>query len=180
MATPNYIQRFKDIRRQRVLSRAKGVPLRYEEDEMLKHISNNKVPTQMKHCVIAVEPKMQGTPHERYLSAFNICAAVFEKHGYQTPSTMGLTGKGLRNNMQHRREPDASFKNQRFDFLSKRLWQGHINRLRQKGESRETQQTNNQQNLSQPQAQPQQQQTQTTQTKVIAPTTSTAKKEPQK
>jgi len=125
----NFYDRFKQIRAQRVASRAKGVPLRYNEDEMLEKLKEAMIPTQMKHCVIAVEPKMAGTPHERYLSAFNICAAVFEKNGYQQPKTMNLTGKGLRNNMQHRREPDAGFKNSRFDFLTKRLWQGHLNRL---------------------------------------------------
>jgi hypothetical protein len=113
------------------MARAKGVPLRYNEQEMLLKLKENIIPTQMKHCVIAVEPKMQGTPHERYLSAFNICAAVFEKNGYQVPKTMKLTGKGLRNNMQHRREPDNSFKNSRFDFMTKRLWQGHINRIQE-------------------------------------------------
>lgn len=157
MAQPNYIDRFKQIRHQRVSARAKGVPLRYNENEMLLKLKENAIPTQMKHCVIAVEPKMAGTPHERYLSAFNICAAVFEKNGYQVPSTMKLTGKGLRNNMQHRREPDNSFKNSRFDFMTKRLWQGHINRIQEsiergrqqlRNQQKQKPQTPNQQNVA--------------------------------
>jgi hypothetical protein len=128
MADPNYIRRIQDIRRRNVEARAKGKPLIFQETEMLDLILRNKIPTQMQHCIIKVQPKMQGSQHERFLSAFNICAAVFIKYGYQQSRSTVLTGKGMRNNLQHRREPDAGWKAQRYQWMVGNLWRGYLDR----------------------------------------------------
>ena len=125
---PNYLKRIRDIRRRNVESRTKGVPLLFQEEAMIDLMLRNKVPTEMQHCVIKVHSKVKGTEHERYISAFNICAATFIKYGYQQPRSMTLTGKGMRNNLQHRREPDAGWKADRYKWLVNRLWRGYLER----------------------------------------------------
>lgn len=125
---PNYLKRMREIRRRNVEARAKGVPLLFQEEGMIDLMLRNKVPTQMQHCIIKVHQKVQGSEQERFISAFNICAATFIKWGYQQPRSMTLTGKGMRNNMQHRREPDAGWKADRYRWLVNRLWRGYLER----------------------------------------------------
>lgn len=125
---PNYIRRIRDIRRRNVEARAKGVPLIFQEEAMIDLMLRNKVPTQMQHCVIKVHSKVQGTAQERFISAFNICAATFIRYGYQQPRSTTLTGKGMRNNLQHRREPDAGWKKDRYNWLVNSLWRGYLER----------------------------------------------------
>ena len=130
-AFPNYIKRIQDIRNRNILSRTKGKPLIFPENQMLDLIYQRKVPTQMQHAILKIMQKVQGTEHERFVSAFNIGGAVFIKHGYQRPASTSLTGKGMRNNTRHRLEHDAGWKKSRYDALVARLWRGYLERKEQ-------------------------------------------------
>jgi hypothetical protein len=130
MADPNYIQRMKSIREKNITRRA-GKALIFNEDEMINLISQNKVPTQMQHCIIKVMDKVPGNEKEKFLSAFNICGAVFGKNGYQKPNTTILTPKGLQNNLRHRREVDSGAKSSRYKAIEQRLWSASVKRSEQ-------------------------------------------------
>jgi hypothetical protein len=125
LADPNYLKRISDIRERNILSRA-GKALIFRESEMIDLISQNKVPTQMQHCIIKVMPKMSGPEKEQFISAFNICGAVFQKHGYQKPRSTILTGKGLQNNLRHRREDGGGIKTSNYKSIEQRLWAAQV------------------------------------------------------
>lgn len=127
MADLNYIQRMKDIRERNILLRA-GKALIFSEDQMVDLIAAKKVPTQMQHCIIKVMQKMPGNDKERFISAFNICGAVFQNHGYQQPGTTTLTPKGLQNNLRHRREVDGGTKSSNYRSIEQRLWAPSVDR----------------------------------------------------
>ncbi|MGL4400155.1 MAG: hypothetical protein ACRCXD_09830 [Luteolibacter sp.] len=95
---------------------------------MINLILLKRINTSMQHCVIKVMPKVQGGEKDKFLSAFNICGAVFEKYGYQKAGEMRLTPKGLRNNMRHRSEVDAGFKESRYDSMQERIWGAALRR----------------------------------------------------
>ena len=102
--------------------------LLYYVPEMLPFLTDHKrVPTQMQHCMLKVFPKMEGDPKQKYVAAFNICAAVFEKNGYQK-SGLRLTGKGFRNNRRHQREEEVGYKREKFGALTERLWKNTLKR----------------------------------------------------
>jgi hypothetical protein len=126
-AQKNLIAREKQIRQQRIEARA-GSRLIYTEDAMINLILLKRINTSMQHCVIKVMTKVQGGEKDKFLSAFNICGAVFEKYGYQKSGEMRLTSKGLRNNMRHRSEVDAGFKESRYDSLQERVWGASLRR----------------------------------------------------
>lgn len=121
----NYIKRIQAIRERNIKARAKKA-LIFNENQMLDIISQNKVPTQMQHCIIKVMDKVPGSEHERFLSAFNICGAVFGKNGYQKPNTTILTSKGLQNNLRHRREVDAGAKTAKYKAIEQKLWANYL------------------------------------------------------
>jgi hypothetical protein len=138
LADPNYIKRMQAIREKNVLSRTKGKPLLFRETQIIDLLIQNKVPTCMQHCCLKVMPKMIGTDHERFISAINICAAVFQKHGYMQLGSTTLTGKGMRNNTRHRLEVDAGRKSSTYKGIVERLWRGYMDRRvkdRQKSEN---------------------------------------------
>lgn len=139
MADPTYILRIQQIRDKNVRARAKGKDLTFTEVGMIDIMRQNKVPVCMKHCVIKVFLKVAGADQEKFLSAFNICGAVFKKNGYMGPNVSGanpaqtqyvitLTGKGMRNNTRHRLEKEGGKKNSEYNALQSRLWQGYIDR----------------------------------------------------
>jgi hypothetical protein len=128
MADPNYIKRIQVMRERNILSRTKGKPLIFRENQVIDLLMANKIPAQMQHCILKVFPKMQGSGHEKFISAVNICAAVFQKYGYMKPGVTTLTGKGLRNNMRHRLEVDAGRKKSQYDALKNGLWRGYLDR----------------------------------------------------
>jgi hypothetical protein len=128
MADPNYIIRIQNIRERNILSRTKGKPLIFSENQIIDLMLQNKIPTQMQHCILKVFPKMQGTEHEKFVSASNICAAVFQRYGYMQPGSTVLTGKGMRNNTRHRLELDAGAKRSNYEALKNRLWRGYLDR----------------------------------------------------
>lgn len=125
---PNYLIRMQQIRERNVLSRTKGKPLIFNESQLIDLMLQNKIPTCMQHCIIKVFPKMQGTEHEKFISAGNICAAVFQKYGYMKAGVTILTGKGLRNNTRHRLELDAGTKHAQYEALKTRLWRAFLDR----------------------------------------------------
>lgn len=126
-AQQTLIIREKQIRQQRIEARA-GSRLIYSEDAMVGLILLKRVNTSMQHCVLKVMQKTQGGDKDKFLSAFNICGAVFEKYGYQKSGEMRLTPKGLRNNMRHRSEVDAGFKESRYASLQERVWGAALRR----------------------------------------------------
>jgi hypothetical protein len=128
MADPNYIKRIQDIRERNVLSRTKGKPLIFNENQIIDLLLKSGIPTCMQHCIIKVFPKMQGSRHEKFISAFNICAAVFQRYGYMQHGRTVLTGKGVRNNTRHRLELDAGVKRSNYEALKNELWRGYLDR----------------------------------------------------
>lgn len=130
MATQKeYLDRFKKIREKRILRRA-GKPLIFDEDRMVQALVDREVPTMMQHCILRVYPKVPGNDKERFLSAFNICAAVFQNHGYMRARSFTMTGKGTKNNGRHQREADASAKRNRYMAMVNRLWRVPMEALR--------------------------------------------------
>jgi hypothetical protein len=128
MANANYIKRIQDIRERNILSRTKGKPLIFNEGQIIDLMMQNLIPTCMQHCILKVFPKMSGSEHEKFISAVNICAAVFQKYGYMKPGVTILSGKGVRNNTRHRLEVDAGAKHASYDNLKIRLWRGYLDR----------------------------------------------------
>lgn len=123
-----FIARIQNIRERNILSRTKGKPLIFSENELIDLMLQNKIPTCMQHCILKVFPKMEGTEHEKFISAGNICASVFQKYGYMKASSTVLTGKGLRNNYRHRLELDAGSKASAYKNLQDRLWRNFLDR----------------------------------------------------
>lgn len=128
MSDPNYIKRIQLIRERNVLSRTKGKPLIFNETQIIDLMLQNKIPTCMQHCCLKVFPKMAGSEHEKFISAINICGAVFQKYGYMRVGSTVLTGKGIRNNSRHRLELDAGSKRAVYEALKNRLWRGYLDR----------------------------------------------------
>lgn len=117
-----YLMRFARIREKRILKRIGGTPLIFDEMRMLEALVDREVPTMMQHCILRVVKKVPGTEKEKFISAFNICAAVFQKNGYMYSRSFKMTGKGSKNNMRHQREKEASLKRSRYMSLVSRLW----------------------------------------------------------
>ena len=72
--------------------------------------------------------KVQGSEHEKFISSFNICGAVFQKYGYMKAGGTTLTGKGMRNNTRHRLEVESGAKNGSYRTIEGRLWSSYIDR----------------------------------------------------
>lgn len=124
-------------RRKSVEARA-GKKLIIPEGVMVLAIRENQVPTMMKHCVLAVmkKGKLGGSQKEQFLSAFNICAATFAKHGYLARrGSLRMTGHGMRRNRCHQREKVAANKKARYNGLVNKLWTPQLDQARfQSGE----------------------------------------------
>lgn len=120
-----YLDRFKKIRAKRIAKRA-GKDLIFDEDAMVGHLAQDEVPACMQHCVLQVRKKMSGSDKEKYISSYNICAAVFQKHGYMKKNSLKLTAKGKTNNTRHMREKEAGKKRGQFITLTRRLWRTSI------------------------------------------------------
>lgn len=121
-------ERKKRAMQRRVQARA-GSRLKYGQDEMLQLIKDDDVSIQMQHCILKVYPKGKGNRHEKYLAAFNICAANFENHGYHKAKTLKLTSKGIKNNRKHQRERNAGAKKAKFKTLTNTLWRNELKQL---------------------------------------------------
>lgn len=120
---PNYIRRLARARTKRIEKRV-GKPMIFTEEAMLQLLIDRKVPTMVQHCVLKVKEKVQGSPHEKFISAFNICGWVFQHYGYLRSSNtqMPITGKGVKRNRQHQREKVAGKKQADFNNLVRKLW----------------------------------------------------------
>lgn len=126
-----YLERFKKIRAWRLKKKAGGRRLIFDEDRMVQALLDREVPTMMQHCILRVYKKASGgSDRERFLSAFNICAAVFQKNGYMQGGSFTMTGKGMNNNRRHQREADASAKRTNFASMANRLWRVPMEALR--------------------------------------------------
>ena len=124
-----YLDRFKKIRQKRILKRAGGKDLIFDEERMIRAHVDREVPVMMQHCILKVYKKMRGGDKERYISAFNICAAVFQKNGYMKKKSFKMTGKGETNNDRHSTEKKASEKRGKYLRLTNRLWRVPMARL---------------------------------------------------
>jgi hypothetical protein len=122
-------ERKKRARQRRIQSNAGGKRLRYGQDQMLQLIDDNNVPVQMQHCVLKVYAKVKGSRQDKYLAAFNICAANFEGNGFQKEKSMKLTSKGLKNNRKHQREKNAASKKAKFKTLTNMTWRNELKQL---------------------------------------------------
>jgi hypothetical protein len=129
MQTSNFFKRLRDLRQTRIEKRV-GRALIVPEEEMLDYISSRKVPTMMQHCILKVNKKVDGTPTEKFISAFNICTACFRRYGYMR-SAMTMTGRGVKRNRRHQREKEASSKKSRYNSLVNKLWVSSLRRFRQ-------------------------------------------------
>lgn len=101
------------------------------EEKLLLLISQDKVNTQMQHCILKVFKKMRGSDKEQFLAAANVCAGNFTSHGYQKSGSMLLTSKGVKNNRRHQRESNAGSKKAKFKTLAKRVWSEELKQLAQ-------------------------------------------------
>lgn len=125
----NYFKRLIDIRRRRIEKRA-GKELIIPEEEMLDAIRRNKIPTMIQHCILKVNKKVGGNDKEKFLSACNICAATFAKHGYlKARGSLQMTGKGIKRNRQHQREKEAGSKKGKYQGLVTRVWRAQMGRM---------------------------------------------------
>lgn len=120
---PNYVRRIAKARTARIEKRV-GKPMIFTEEAILKLLMEKKVPTMVQHCILKVKEKVKGSPHERFVSAFNICGWVFQTYGYlrRSNSQMPMTGKGIKRNRQHQREKEASRKFSEYNSLVRKLW----------------------------------------------------------
>ena len=124
----NYVDRLSALRQKRIEKRC-GKRLIVPESQMLGYVFDNKVPAMMQHCILKVYLRMPGKPKERCISAFNICAATFQRYGYLRKGTMSPTGKGMKRNRMHQREPVAAKKRNRYWALMTRLWASALQRV---------------------------------------------------
>lgn len=135
MALPAYLQRIIRVRHQNILRHSKGVALIFPEEDVIAMMANMSRPvnTSMQHCVLKVFPKMKGSDHEKFISAFNICAATFTKHGYMSKGvqSLTLTSKGMQNNLRHRLEVHAGTKYNNYISLVNKLWKVYIDKYRE-------------------------------------------------
>lgn len=125
--------KFKDdaAARQKGIEGRVGKKLIVTEADMLEMIRTNKVPTMIKHCVLAVMKKkkrrLPGTEKEQFLSAFNICCATFAKHGYLAQrGSIRMTGHGMKRNRCHQREKVSNRKKGRYNGIVSKLWTPHL------------------------------------------------------
>lgn len=130
MEKKRFWERSRTIREKKVRRRAGGKDLIHDETAMMEHITKNKVPIMMQHCIIKVQKKMGGSGREKFLSAYNICSAVFQNGDYLAKDEMRMTGKGLKNNRRHQRERNASIKKVKYKTIVERLWGPTIRRMR--------------------------------------------------
>lgn len=125
------------IRERRVLSRARAGGgsasprgLDFGEQDIIEAIMDRKVPTQMQHCILKVYKKAKGgNRKEKYIGAFNICAATFSKHKYQKKDSLKLTAKGIRNNRRHQREKEATRKRVKWKHMNNQIWGQDFKRI---------------------------------------------------
>lgn len=119
----NYVRRMAKIRTARIEKRV-GKPMIFTEEAMLQLLIDRKVPTMVQHCILKVKEKVKGSPHERFISAFNICGWVFQTYGYlrKSEEAMPITGKGVKRNRQHQREKGAGKKFSDYNGLVRKLW----------------------------------------------------------
>lgn len=127
-----YYDRFARIRERRLRQQAGGKKLIFGEEEMLNHIRTNKVPAMMQHCILKVYKKTKGTDKEKFLGAYNICAAVFQNNGYMRKDDTMLTGKGIKNNRRHQQEKMAGYKKTKYRSLVQRIWSSSLRRIEKK------------------------------------------------
>lgn len=103
--------------------------LDFGEQAIIDSIMGRKVPTQMQHCILKVYKKAKGgNRKEKYIGAFNICAATFQKHKYQKDN-LKLTAKGIKNNRRHQREKEATRKRTKWKYLNEAVWGQDFKRI---------------------------------------------------
>lgn len=125
--------RFADAaaKRQKGIESRVGKKLIVPEAAMVEMIRTNKVPTMIKHCVLALlfkkKKRLPGTEKERFISAFNICCASFATHGYlDKRGSIRMTGRGMRRNRCHQREKVSNRKKGRYNGIVTKLWTPHL------------------------------------------------------
>lgn len=128
----NHWERIQQMRQRRIEKRC-GKKLIHGEQRMLEYIAANQVPVMMQHCILKVYMKVDGSPKEKFISAFNICSACFSRYGYTYRGTMRKTGKGVKRNRMHQREKVAGQKKGRYKKLVSSLWSGSLKRMGAEG-----------------------------------------------
>jgi hypothetical protein len=69
--------------------------------------NRGQMPTMLKHCVVAVQPKLRGEGSvESFIGAHNICYWSFEHHGLANSKTGLPTSRGLIREKHHRSAKD--------------------------------------------------------------------------
>lgn len=134
MPMMNYHDRLVKRREKRVVKKASGKDLIFNEFEMLDFIRGNQVPVMVQHCILKVYRKMRGSGRERFLSAFNICSAVFQNNGYLWEGRLKMSGKGVKRNRMHQREKEASSKRGKYKRMIDVLWRSALNRQERKSD----------------------------------------------
>jgi hypothetical protein len=64
----------------------------------------NKIPTMIKHGVVAIFDTISGNTYERFLGAHNIAYWAFRHYGFIDRGGYGLTGRGVLRNKYHQAE----------------------------------------------------------------------------
>lgn len=128
---PNYVRRIAKARTRRIEKRV-GKPMIFSEEAILNLLMQRKVPTMVQHCILKVKEKVKGSPHERFISAFNICGWVFQHYGYLRKSNtdMPMTGKGVQRNRRHQREKQSAKKFNDYNSLVRKLWGPSVTALK--------------------------------------------------
>lgn len=104
--------------------------LEVEYDDMLEHLSANRYPTMVQHCILKVMKQVPGNNKAKFHGACNICLWVFRKHGYMAPHSLARTGKGMKRNRKHQREKEASRKRNMYKQVVEKIFRKEIDELK--------------------------------------------------
>jgi hypothetical protein len=117
------LKKLHEAKKKKVIKKAKKHVPKIPFAEMVLLLRKKKVPTMVQHCILKVYPKMHGNQLQRFHKAYNICVAVFQKHGYMFESSpTKMTGKGVSRNRKHQRETISGRKSRLFDAVIDKIF----------------------------------------------------------
>jgi hypothetical protein len=68
--------------------------------------NSNRMPVMIKHCVVAVQPKLGGTLEQSFIGAHNVCYATFDTYGLASARTGLPTARGKLRERYHMSKDD--------------------------------------------------------------------------
>ena len=87
--------------------------------------NKNKMPTMIKHCVVAVSPTLREGADMAFIGAHNICFWSFKRHGL-TKKNFGVTSEGSERERYHKTksDPNAGKKTSAYNSIFNKIFRG--------------------------------------------------------